>query len=1122
MNKIFLFAFLLIPIVSLSQLNYNAPWFNDNNTTDRSAELTLEEISARADVYFSRIDTNKKGSGYKPFKRSEYHWSFYLDESGKIASAEKLWQAWEEKKALEEQINQNRNIQVTSNWAPVGPYSFVDSGSWSAGQGRVNVVVVDPNNTNNYYVGAPAGGIWSSKDAGLTWSPLSDDLPQIGVSGIAIDPNDSNTIYITTGDDDAGDSYFVGVKKSTDAGLTWSDTGSLAGGSANEIYIDPTNSNIVWVATDSGLFKSINAGATWENMKSGNIKDFKLKPGDSNTIYAVSSSSFFKSINGGTTFTTITSGLPTSSSRLTIDITPADANYVYVLSANSNAFQGVYKSTDSGANFSQTAENDDIFDGSGQAWYDMALGVSDTDPNTLFVGVLNIWKSTNGGDNFIRINEWNNDTGASYTHADIHFLRYHNGELFAGTDGGVYKSTDNGANFSSLTTGLAIGQFYKVSVSEQSSNNIAGGLQDNGGFGYSDDQWYNYYGADGMDAAVDPNDKNTYYGFIQNGGSLYKTTAGGQNSSSVTGAPSGESGNWVTPLVMNNRSDVFAGYNQLYKLQSGSWTQVSNHSFGGRITNIEIDPNDSHNVFVSRGLSLFKSTDSGQNFSNINFSFQGSSISSVEVHNSNSSVVWITTSGSSGKVYKSENGGFSWTDITGNLPSESKNVVRHQKYNLNNPIYVGTSLGVYYLDDTASDWEVFSTNLPNVSMTDLEVNANDGIITASTYGRGVWQSEIPTVLANDDIRLVEILNPTSSVNCGAVTPRIKVKNNGLNPITSITLNYTIDGDNYQEDWSGNLLSEEILVIDLQEFTLPKGQHQMNVTTTIANDTYADNNQSNLGFFTNDLDDTPTEVNPFEETTDSWLIDSDGGSGNLWVMSEPNSTQLNTVGSGTKAYITNPNGNYTDMTTSDLISPCYDLSTLIDPVLSFKMAFDIEVDWDVLYMQYSIDNGASWQVLGTADDPNWYNNTYDEHALTIGGQWSGVSTTLREYSYDLADLTNESSIIFRFHFASDQAVNGEGALIDDFVILGETIGVDDYLEQSVSLYPNPTKGQFTIDWPNDESVTIGVYDITGKRILRQNIQANSSTKIDLPNQAKGIYFVNFMTQQKGFVKKLIVE
>lgn len=1117
-----LISLLFIPFLAIAQMNNDAPWLQNENDNTKASELSLQEISNRANAYFSQIDITKKGSGYKPFKRSEYHWSYYKEEDGTIASAEKLWQAWEKKKILEQQSNMNRGIQVVSDWYSVGPSSFIDSGSWSAGQGRVNVVVVDPNDASTYYIGAPAGGIWKSKDAGQTWSPLSDSLPQIGVSGIAIDPNDSDIIYITTGDDDAGDSYFVGVKKSTDGGQTWNDTGALSGDSANEIYVDPTNSNIVWAATNTGLFKSIDAAASWNNMRTGNIKDFKLKPGSPNTIYAVTLSQFYKSTNGGTSFAQILFGLPDSSSRLTLDVTPANPSIVYVLSAISNNFQGVYKSVNSGGSFSKTNQNSDIFNGSTQAWFDLALGVSDTDENTLFVGVLNVWKSINGGDNFSQLNSWNNDTAASYTHADIHFLRYYNGQLFAGTDGGVYHSSNDGANFTSLTSGLAISQFYKISVSEQSSNNMVGGLQDNGGFAASANQWYNYYGADGMDAAVDPTDQNTYYGFVQSGGTLYRTTDGGASAATVTGKPSGETGNWVTPLVANSNGVIYAGYNKLYKLVNDSWSQVSNQSFGGRLNNIEIDPNNDNLIYISRGLNLFKSTGGGGFFTQINFTFSGSSISAIEIHNSDSDTVWVTTSGSGGKVYQSTDAGVQWTDITSNLPSESKNAIRHQDYHSDNPLYVATALGVYYTDDTTSDWAVFSTNLPNVFISDIEINRNDGIITASTYGRGVWQSEMPVILSDNDVRLVSIKNPDSGVQCGAVTPSIEVKNNGLNSISAIDISYAIDGTNYNETWNGNLASEEIVIIELQERTLDKGTHELEVTTTIVNDTYEDNNTATTSFLTNDLDDDPTQVNTFEEASDTWLVDTSGAAGDLWQMAAPGTTQLNTVASGSKAYITNPTGNYPDMTSSNLISPCYDLSTLADPVLNFKMAFDIEVDWDVLYMQYSTDNGATWAVLGTANDPNWYNNSSSTNALTIGGQWSGVVTTLTEYSYDLTALTNESSIIFRFHFASDQSVNGEGALIDDFVISGQSIGIDDFIVHNVKLYPNPASEQFTIDWPNDEVVAIALYDVTGKQLLNRQLSANSQTTIQLPNFTKGIYFVRFKTANKNFTKKLIID
>ena len=198
--------------------------------------------------------------------------------------------------------SKRNNQSDDSDWQSVGPFDHTNTGSWSSGQGRVNAIAVDPNNPDVMYVGAPAGGIWRSTDTGATWEPLTDQLPQIGVSGIAVDPQDSDIIYIATGDDDAGDSFGIGVLKSIDGGATWNLTGlneTNSPDSLNEIFVHPEDSNILWVATTSGVFKTIDAGDNWTNVRPGNMDDLRLKPGDPNTLYAVTSNIFFKSTDGG-------------------------------------------------------------------------------------------------------------------------------------------------------------------------------------------------------------------------------------------------------------------------------------------------------------------------------------------------------------------------------------------------------------------------------------------------------------------------------------------------------------------------------------------------------------------------------------------------------------------------------------------------------------------------------------------------------------------------------------------------------------------------------------------------------------------------------------------------------
>lgn len=175
------------------QFNESAPWISQDGENKRVQEKTLEEISTAFQSYWKNKDHSKKGSGHKPFKRWEHHWQHQLSKNGTLIKPQSTWQSWKKKNTLEK--------SPVSDWKSLGPYTT----NVKYGQGRVNTFIIDPNDVNTYYVGAPAGGLWRSTDAGKNWTPLTDDIPQIGVSGIAIDKNDSNVIYIATGDDDARD-----------------------------------------------------------------------------------------------------------------------------------------------------------------------------------------------------------------------------------------------------------------------------------------------------------------------------------------------------------------------------------------------------------------------------------------------------------------------------------------------------------------------------------------------------------------------------------------------------------------------------------------------------------------------------------------------------------------------------------------------------------------------------------------------------------------------------------------------------------------------------------------------------------------------------------------------------
>jgi photosystem II stability/assembly factor-like uncharacterized protein len=790
-KKIMICVLIMTFLKGYSQYNELAPWMKSDVN---KKEYTIYELKSMFDEYWKTHDKDKKGSGYKPFMRWFDHWENMSDEKGFIASPLDISNAWNQKKqAMADKNSKSFKALPPSNWKPIGPYTFTGTGSWSGGQGRVNIVHVDPSNSNTIYIGSPGGGIWKSTDSGSNWTPLADELPQMGVSGIAVDYTDSNTIYIATGDKDGGNTYSVGVLKSTDGGKKWNTTGlsfTNTTSKAGDIVIDPKNNKVLWCATNVGLYKTIDAGVTWKNVLSGNFSsgNIRLKTNDSKIVFVVSKDKFYRSTDGGDTFTNITNGLPASSGRLVMDVTPANDNYIYVLSAKTdNGFQGVYKSTDGGVSFTKTNQTGNVLESS-QASYDLAICASSTNAEEIFTGCLNVWKSTNGGNSFTLLNEWDAPTSDSYTHADIHFLGFFGNKFYCGSDGGIYVSTNSGTKFSSITKGLQISQFYRIATSKESSSKLVGGLQDNGGYAYSNNQWKNYYGADGMDTAIDPKNSNKYYGFIQNGKSLYISNNAGDSRASTVGAPSGESGLWITPLTANSQGELFAAYSKLYKLNSAGnkFELQSSSTIGtGGIEIITIDPSNDQNMLVANDKELYKSTNKGIDFTKMYTAEDN--ITSVCINSSDKDIVYITIRGTSGKVLKSTDGGKTFTSISEGLPAIGKNVIKHQGKSTLNPLFLGTTLGVFYRDDSMTTWMPFDTNLPNVSVRDLEINLEDNIITAATYGRGIWQASITSgLLSNNEFELTGVSiapNPSDGI--------FKIKS-GNNPIDSIVV-YDVSG-----------------------------------------------------------------------------------------------------------------------------------------------------------------------------------------------------------------------------------------------------------------------------------------------------------------------------------------
>ncbi len=1073
----------------ISQYKSNAPFTalirhaDSSNAADLNKRLiSIPEYDKAFEAYFKDKNPQKKGSGYKPYLRWRHYWS-YFTENGIIKSPQVLYKAYQNK------IESERLQSAIANWSTLGPFSAAVKNNSVPGIGRLNQIAVDPNNTKVWYVGAPAGGLWKSIDAGLTWVPIFDQYPQIGVSGIAIDPIDSDIVYIATGDDDALDSYSIGVMKSNDGGQTFNETGLNVenfnrGTSLNEIFIDPEDRNTIWVAGTQGLFKSTNAAQTFTKLIDDDITDFRLKPGDSKIVYALNKSdTFYRSTNGGVTFIPNTINpnniLPRSYMRGVMDVSPDNPEILYILYAKSDdgSLEGLYRSLDSGVTFTKMAvknaidstqePNYDIME-SNQAWFDLAIAIDPEDANTLYAGCLNIWKSSDGGNSFKKLNNWY-DANEAYTHADIHTMKFFDGALFAATDGGLYRSTDGGSSFVDYSNnGIATGQFYRLDIGRNDASVMVGGTQDNAGFIRTDKNWFLYTGGDGMDYEIDPLNNDLSYGFAQNGSVLFLSTSRGDNLAFIEG-PDTESGNWITPLTITLNGEVLAGYRSVYVLGSSGFTKRSEPFSEGNIDDLEASPSDPSIVWAVQGPKLFLSEDTGRSFTEITSLL--APISDISINSNNPKEVFVSTSyhaefsftfnnesqknPSIWRINATDKTAIEKQDLTADLPTDQVYFsIAHQPRDPKNSLFVGTNLGVYRTDDSQTGWELYGSNLPNTAVSDLELSVEDAIIAASTYGRGIFTSPISVEKADFDIGISQL---------SAATPKIfkpteaqfeaQIKNEGSQPIESVSVTLSYNG------FTQETLNQTVDLAPNASATISLGglpETYLGIISTVAeastlNDAWNDNNLSSTKLVVQPEAVFSENYPAIDfESSDSGLLAYDNlfGTGS-WQVAALNQKFPGQADS--QVVMTGLAQNYPDMERSYLLSDFYDLSLLEQPALSFYMAFELETNWDLVYVQYSTDQGQTWQVLGSVNStPKWYNSSRSPQSNQndcyncVGAQWTGEEppyAKMTTYQYDFTanasidkvDVSDQTDILFRVVFHSDESVNAKGVAIDNFKV-----------------------------------------------------------------------------------------
>ena len=706
-----------------------------------------------------------KGNGYNPYARNMDFVTKRVSNNN-FFNPNALYVEWKKEK---EKYANSKHFQ-SGNWIAKGPINtpIILSNGKKRGNGRVNCIAFDPFDSNIIWIGSPSGGLWKSLDGGNNWTTSTDDLPVIGVSHIAINPTDNQIMYIVTGDADANDTYSIGVLKSIDGGSTWNTTGLSYSvdqeKTVNKIIINPNNPDSLYAVTNTNIQISADAGVSWQSVGAlGRWRDIEFKPNNTNILYAAKqsggSSTIYRSQDGGGNWSLINNGMSGNRYRPLLAVTADNPEVVYALfSASDYSYHGLYKSSDGGDNWVLQSNSPNILawetDGTGtggQSWYDLSLGVAPNNENLVYVGGINIWRSDDGGANWDIDASSGSGSNYSYMHVDQHAFEFnpHNHIAYAGNDGGLYKYVDNLNKWVDISDGLEISQFYNLGLSKSNPNRLVAGAQDNGTEMLTNSTWDAIRGADGMECAIDHYDEEIIYSESQYGG-LKKSYTGGGSWDNIK--PVSYQGAWNTPYEMHdiNNNLIVIGYDEVYRSTTGgaSWDSISYNASGGQaIRTIALAPSNEDYIYAASYSKIKVTKDAGLNWTYIKPGLPNYNITDVAVSTNNADRAWVTFSDYNNihKVYETTDGGTNWINISGNnLPGLPVNCIVYQG-GTNDDLYIGTDIGVYYKDNTMSEWAPFNQGLPNVIVTELEIHYAEGTISAATYGRGVWESPLNTL-----------------------------------------------------------------------------------------------------------------------------------------------------------------------------------------------------------------------------------------------------------------------------------------------------------------------------------------------------------------------------------------
>lgn len=621
---------LLALILLSSCISIQAQSFSQHYRAKQSEAKNYVELEQAFQDWRQEKDHSKE-KGWKYLGRELDFMNRHLDGKGEQPAPAIFNEAYRDAMA---QLQAASSKTAASGWIPVGPFGYgspVDPYDVE-GVGRINSITFHPTAPNTYWVAVAQGGVWKTTDDGQNWQPLTDDLPTLRVSDIAVQANNPDVMYICSGDYGYIDvalhtdnrkrhtHYGLGIFKTSDGGQSWIPTGlsfaqtDFDGSLMRRVFIHPTNPSELLAAGTSGVWKSFDGGNNWVQLNDSLVWDLEQDPTQPTTIYLSTgylsdsdqgSAGIFKSINFGNTWTKLTTGIPARGQvqRIEVEVSPANNSLVYALTCGiDNGFFGLYRSTNGGTTWTQQSNSPNIlewydgFNSGGQGTYDLVLVPDPADAQKVYVGGVNWWGSTDGGVTWDGASHWTHSWGQSI-HADQHFAAYNpvNGRLYVCNDGGLWSTSQFiiGSWFDAQVDpnyqwptvwakhshGMNATSFYRISVSEGNPTHVIAGAQDNSTWYFDGGAtWKQVIGGDGMDCILHPNNGGQFWGSSQYG-YLSNSYDGGFTINYYLNNAIFENGEWTTPYELHPQdpSILYAGYQNVWKStdEGFNWTQIS-------------------------------------------------------------------------------------------------------------------------------------------------------------------------------------------------------------------------------------------------------------------------------------------------------------------------------------------------------------------------------------------------------------------------------------------------------------------------------------------------------------------------------------------------------------------